>query len=161
LKLSELAKTDPIFWKTLGELLCNKIRDRVQKKHRNVNSELFEEYDADYATKKSNNEAGRSGTPQASFSTTPDMTFSGKTMADLKVISSTKNDVRIGWWEIYGDIIRKLHKHKNYRVVNFDQKPYFSADEETWLEKQLSGAIDKNIKKYCSTPLTIQNGERL
>lgn len=158
MKLSDIPKNTPIFWKQLGMALCTKIRMRVQKTHRNAKSERFEAYDEDYAKKKSAGEISRFGTPQASRSETPDMTLTGKTMSDLKVHTSNKDSVTLGWMD-QGEIVQRLQKHKNYSIVN-TSKPYFSKDEDDWIFAQINKEADKQITKYCSTPITINLGAR-
>lgn len=155
MKLSDIPKETPQFWRRLAGQLCNDIRKRVQKQHRNVKSQAFDNYDPDYSEKKASGALRRKGTPQASRSTIPDMTFSGRTMADLKVHTATKDGATLGWWDVHGDIVRKLFKHKNYKIVDPDSKPYFSADEERYLETEINRGIDKRIKDYCSTPIII------
>ena len=40
-KLADIPKKTPQFWYALSEKICNAIRDRVQKEHKNANGETF------------------------------------------------------------------------------------------------------------------------
>jgi len=158
MKLSSIPKTDRQFWYVLGETLCNMIRDRVQKVHKNYRGESFAKYDEYYAKKKSASEAVYKGGSQASTSSTPDMTLTGKTMANLHVASATTKHVIFGWLGLHAGIVDNLYAHKNYQIVNLERGDWFAKKEMDFINKHIDRDIDKKIKEYCKTPLKIKVG---
>ena len=157
--LSQVTKFSPQWWKTLGLDVCNRIRRRVQVDHRNAKGETFASYHPDYAEKKKNNEAAAKGTPQASFSTTPDMTLTGKTMADLKVRNESKFGVTIGWMGLHGGIVDSLHGRKNYKIINLDDSNVFADEETKAIMTAIDSELDKNIRAWASEKINIEVGK--
>ena len=87
MKLSDVIKFSPDWWTLLGEAVCNAIRKRVRSKNQNADGEAFADYSDGYSKLKAAGDVsvrGR-GVSQASYSTTPDMTLTGKTLDDLSV----------------------------------------------------------------------------
>ena len=159
MKLSDIPKKTKTFWYALGEKTCNMIRDRVQKKHKNVYNESFAKYDENYAKLKSQSKAAARGQSQQSTSITPDMTLTGKTMSDLKVINATEKSVTLGWIGIFAGIIESLYGRKNYKVVNISGSgDPLAKNEMDMIMKSIKGDIDKKIKSYCKTPIIIKVG---
>jgi len=156
-KLADIPKKTPQFWYALSEKVCNAIRDRVQKEHKNANGETFSNYSEWYANLKSQRKAVYRGGSQASTSTVPDMTLTGKTMADLKTFEANNNGATLGWIGLQAGIVESLHNHKNYRIVNLNGDP-FAKKEMDMIMKALEDDADKKIKAYCQTPTIIKIG---
>ena len=158
MNLTDIPKTTKTFWYVLGETLCNMIRKRVQKDHKNVDGEAFAQYSKEYAEKKVASKAVYKGGSQASTSSTPDMTLAGKTMANLHVASATTKHVIFGWLGLHGGIVDSLFAHKNYQIVNLERGDPFAKKEMDFMNKHIDKDIDKKIKEYCKTPIRIKVG---
>jgi hypothetical protein len=154
------------FWRLLGERLINMITDRVQNRHRNVDGQRMGPYNPDYAELKGrgfqNLTGGKrrfyKGKSISSRSQTPDLTVTGKTMADLQVRKVSKNDVRLGW-AARGGIIESLHGTKNYQAVNLGPGEPFAKAEMRMIEKDIERAYDKELLQYAATPEVIRIGK--
>ena len=160
MKLADIPKTTKTFWKALGEKICNMIRARVQKDHKNAGSQGFNDYSEKYAERKEQNKARAKGASQQSTSTNPDMTLTGKTMSNLQVHTVTDKNVIIGWIEIFAQRVQHLHdmKKRNYKIVNIGSGDPFAKKEMDFIDKQINSDIDKKIKAYCKTPIIIKVG---
>jgi len=158
LKLSDIPKHTQQFWYVLGETLCNEIRKRVQKGHMNVDGVGFDDYSEEYATKKGSGEAIYKGGSQASTSTNPDMTLSGKTMANLKTKTATTKHVIFGWLGLHGGIVDSLYGHKNYQIVELERGDPFAKGEMDIIHEHAVKDFNKNIEKYCRTPIIMKVG---
>lgn len=152
--LSQVVKFSPAWWKILGSEVCNKVRRRVQGDHKNASGETFAGYSKEYAEKKVKGDAAGHGVPQASFSSTPDMTLTGKTMADLKVRGVGKDFVDIGWLGTHAEIIESLHNRKNYRVINFDGEPLHKKEMD-YIHQKMEKEIEVKIKDWESKSVEI------
>lgn len=136
------------------------IRKRVQKEHKNFRDEPFVNYNKKYADKKSASKAAFKGQSQASTSTNPDMTLTGKTMANLHVTNATTKHVIFGWMGLHGGIVDSLYgrKGKNYQIVGLERGDPFAKKEMDFIDKHIDRDIDKKIKAYCKTPIIIKVG---
>lgn len=153
MKLKDITDTGPLFWRMLGEALCERVRKRVRRKHLNVRGQKFQKYDPGYAENKAKGEKGRlgiKGESQSSFSKNPDMTLTGKTMDDLLVRSFDKGSVTIGWSGSAGAVVDGLAGKKNYQIVDLKSDEPLSKDEMEFAFKELNKRIDKNIRRYTS-----------
>jgi len=166
--LSDIVKFTPVWWKLLGEKLCNAIRARG-KSGRGISGQ-FHPYSAQYAKYKGNNmrKFGRGangkgagerlksvrGASIASSSTTPDMTLTNKMNAGLQTRSATKSHVDLGWLGINAGKVAGLADN-GYDLINLGAGDPFAKAEMMLIEKELGQVIDKNIKKYCKTPMII------
>ena len=148
MKAKDITKTDPLFWRKLGDLLVQKIRLRVQKKSMNYQGQKFNSYSRDYAEAKQERTAAGAGVSQASTEiSSPDMTLTGKTMADLAVRQTTKDHVIIGWMGIHGAIVDSLSKIKNYKIIG-EGKSVLHESEENAIVDAVAGNIQKQINKF-------------
>jgi hypothetical protein len=153
MKLKDITDTGPLFWRMLGEALCNRVRKRVQKRHKNVMGQKFQKYDPEYAKNKikgNKDKLGIVGESQRSFSKVPDMTLTGKTMDDLLVRSFDKESVTIGWAGTFGAVVDGLAGKKNYQIVDLTSDEPLSKDEMEFAFKELNKRLDKNIRRYTS-----------
>uniref|UniRef100_A0A6H1ZN55 Uncharacterized protein n=1 Tax=viral metagenome TaxID=1070528 RepID=A0A6H1ZN55_9ZZZZ len=158
-QLADIPKTTKLFWYVLGETLCNMIRNRVQKEHKNFRDETFVPYNKAYAKKKAAGDAVYKGGSQASTSTKPDMTLTGKTMANLHVTDTTDKHVIFGWMGLHGGIVDDLYgRKKNYQIVGLERDDPFAPKEMDFINKHIEKDIDKKIKAYCKTPIKIKVG---
>lgn len=146
------------FWRLIGEGVSNRIRRRVQQSHRNANGQRFKSYSDTYEQRKSEGDAAPRGVPQSSRSTTPDMTLTGKTMADLQTQRIRKKGVEIGW-SVRGGVVEELAKRKNYQIVNLQGARPFADAEMQWIDKEINIQHDKVLKKYAKKPVTIRTGK--
>jgi len=153
MRLKDITDTGPLFWRMLGEALCDRVRKRVRRKHLNVRGQRFKDYDSDYANNKAKGERGKlglKGQSQASYSKVPDMTLTGKTMDDLLVRSFDKESVTIGWAGTFGAVVDGLAGKKNYQIVDLTSDEPLSKDEMEFAFKELNKRLDKNIRRYTS-----------
>jgi hypothetical protein len=153
MKLKDITDTGPLFWRMLGEALCNRVRKRVQKRHKNVMGQKFQKYEPEYAKNKikgNKDKLGIVGESQRSFSKVPDMTLTGKTMDDLLVRSFDKESVTIGWAGTFGAVVDGLAGKKNYQIVDMTSDEPLSKDEMEFAFKELNKRIDKNTRQYTS-----------
>ena len=158
MKLADIPKTTQLFWYVLGETLCNMIYDRVEA-GQNVDEKKFADYDKDYADRKVAGKAAFKGQSQASKSPSPNMRLTGKTMANLHLLSATKEHAILGWTlELQSEIVRGLFGHKNYKIVNIGEGDPFAKEEMDFINKHIEKDIDKKIKEYCRTPIIIKVG---
>jgi len=160
LKLSEVVKFSPTWWKMLGALISNKIRRRCRNEHKNAKGEAFQPYSANYREMKTQYKAHTKGVPQSSTSGIPDMTFSGKMLNDLKPYRWNNDSVEIGFLGYNAEKVKRLHNLKNYRVINLDSGDPFSAEEMKAIEKAFDENIEKKINDYCKTPVVLYVGGR-
>ena len=176
-KSSQIPKFTPLFWKSLGELISNKIRFRVKKQHKNYKGETFHPYSRkfsgvgwrtlkikgknypvfldSYVNKKIKGKAAPKGVPQIPFSgRTPDMTLTGKTMADLKVRRYTKDWVIYGWMGLQGGIVEFLEDMKNYQIIGKGIQ-ILSKKEEKIIAEAVGMSYQKKIDKYHKEDITL------
>jgi len=155
LKLADIPRLTPDWWKYLGESVCNQIRNRVQKKHQNVFQSSFQKYSKNYAKKKSAGKAKPKGYSQQSYSATPDMTLSGKMMHDLQVRAIQPDSVTIGWLGIEANKVTELNRRKNYQIVDLHGDNPLSQKETEFVLSNFEKGIDKKIKAYCAETINI------
>jgi len=86
------------------------------------------------------------------------MQATGKTLADLKVQSTTDKHVIIGWMGIFAQRVENLFNTKNYKIVNIGSGDPFSKKEMDFIYENINKDIDKKIKAYCKTPIIIKVG---
>ena len=158
-KLADIPKTTKTFWYVLGETLCNMIRKRVQKEHKNVDNETFKNYSKNYANLKAAGKAVYKGGSQASRSNNPDMTLTGKTMANLKSGNVTNKNVTIGWLGLHAGIINGLYNRKNYKIVNLDTGDPFEKKEMDFMYQHITKDINKKRNNCKTTRIRIKIGE--
>ena len=172
LKLADIPKHTPEFWLALGHRIVNRIKKRVKKQHMNYMGNKFQPYSNkfsgvgwrmidgrpvfldSYKNRKKAGTAAGAGESQESYSTVPDMTLTGKTMADLQVRSWTKDHVIWGW-EIFGDIVEYLHKMKNYQILGLNGNKILSQKEEDVILYAIGKDYDKKIDKYMNEDINI------
>jgi len=141
-----MIKLGTTWWRAVLGEMTRIIKDRVQKDHKNANGQTFKHYSKSYEKRKSANKAKRKGESQSSYSTTPDMTLTGRTMADLGVSNITKDGGLIGW-STQGHIIRYLAEMKNYKVVNVGKSNPLGKPELDFFKKQFSKKMSTELKK--------------
>ena len=133
MKLADIPKTTKTFWYVLGETLCNMIRTRVKAqesvkgKFANLSTQYYDYKKADFRKKgRGPNHIGAGerlkGYEGQSFignvTKRANMQATGKTLADLKVQSTTDKHVIIGWMGIFAQRVENLFNTKNYKIVN-------------------------------------------
>ena len=176
-KLSQIPKFTPAFWFSLGSLISKTIRNRVQKQHKNYKDQKFVPYSNkfagvgwrtlqikgknqpvfldSYVNRKRAGRAAPKGVPQIPFSgRTPDMTLTGKTMADLKVRRYTKDWVIYGWMGLQGGIVEFLEGIKNYQIIGKGIK-ILSNKEEKIIVDSIGKSYQKKIDKYHKEDITL------
>lgn len=156
MRLDDLVDFPRKFWAAVGLQLCNRIRKRVRRKHKNVEGRRFADYEENYAELKSSGEIRLKGQSIKSRSTIPDMTLSGKTMDNLGVHNFDKKGVELGWLGLQAAIVEDLHGRKNYKIVNLHSDPPFGKSEMRYIDKAINKLLDRNIKKYCAKPINIR-----
>ena len=175
-KLSQIPKFTPAFWFSLGSLISKTIRNRVQKRYKNYKDQKFVPYSNKFAgvgwrtlqikgknqpvfldsyvnRKKAGKAAGK-GISQASRSGIPDMTLTGKTMADLQVRRHTKDYVIYGWMGLQGGIVAFLEGMKNYQIIGKGIK-ILSNKEEKIIVDSIGKSYQKKIEKYHKGDITL------
>ena len=154
MRLQEITKFTPTFWRVLGEKVINTIRIRVQKRHTSAKSEKFIPYSDSYRKRKVAGKATAKGVSQASRSGVPDMTSTGKTMAAFQVHNADKDSVTIGWTGEPGDIVKYLHGMKNYKVVGFTGQ-ILTKGEVKFIERNILLDMNGRIDKFNKEDITI------
>jgi len=171
-KLSDIPKFTPVFWRSLGELLSNTIRNRV-KGHKNFRDANFKPYSKkfsgvgwrtingrsvfldSYKNRKMAGKAAPKGQSQVSTSGTPDMRLTGKTMADLQTRKVTKDSVTIGWLGFTAEVVQFLHDMKNYKIVGLIGTKILAKKELKIIENAIGDNMQKRIDKYHSEDVNI------
>ena len=148
-------KFTSVFWQMVAHRVIYNIMHRVQQEHKNYLGQSFKDYSANYSERKSQNKAKPKGMSQQSTSTIPDMTLTGKTMADLQIRSKNDKGIVIGWIGIFGDVVSKLFNKKNYKIVNLGAGDPFSKKEMKIIDDAINKKIDTEIKEYCSKPIIL------
>ena len=115
--LADLVELEPHTWRDIAERMVESIRNTVQREH------YFsgKPYKPEYAEKKAQNRALTGGATQASTSTVPDLTLTGKMMGDLRVISADERQCIIGW---FGTNAVKVESNARYgRAITTKKQP--------------------------------------
>ena len=147
-----MIKFGTTWWKAVLDEMCNKIRRRARNKHKNADNKKFKSYADSYEKIKSEGKAvssgsgRRKGESQKSYSTTPDMTLTGRTLDELQPTNIKENGGELTFLT-QGGIVRKLAKHKNYKIVNVGKSNPLGKDETDFFVKEFDRKMKKGLKK--------------
>ena len=139
-KPEALVKLGKPFFKKLGDLICDMIRDETVNKHQDVWGRRFPGYSKNYAIEKS---AG-GGIRQSSKSTRPNLVFSFDMMQDLQTRRVSSKWVRVGWSAIESAKVNANALMK--RVITDRQKPA-STNVLAMSMNRINRQIKLNIKQ--------------
>ena len=137
-------------WSDIGDLIGNEVRRRVRDK-----KVLGGSYNPQYAELKKSRSAAPRGVPQASTSTKPDLTLTGKMLDDLRREKVSKNQVSLGMLafnieKMKGNIKRGWDMLDNTKVL----KPITER-----VNKRIGKQFDKNISKWSRDDIVINIGK--
>ena len=136
-------------WSDIGDFIANEVRRRVRDK-----KVLGGSYNPEYANLKKSGHASP-GVPQASTSTKPDLTLTGKMLDDLRREKVSKNQVSLGMLrynieKMKGNIKRGWDMLDNTKVL----KPITER-----VNKRIGKQFDKNISKWSRDDIVINIGK--
>ena len=137
-------------WSDIGDFIGNEVRRRVRDK-----KVLGGSYNPQYAELKKSRSAAPRGVPQASTSTKPDLTLTGKMLDDLRREKVSKNQVSLGMLrynieKMKGNIKRGWDMLDNTKVL----KPITER-----VNKRIGKQFDKNISKWSRDDIVINIGK--
>ena len=139
-KPETLVKLGKPFFKKLGDLICDMIRDETVNKGQDVWGHKFPNYSEKYATRK----AKGGGRRQSSKDTRPNLVFTFDMMQDLQTREVSSKWVRVGWSaiesaKVAGNALRK-------RIITDKQKPA-STNVVAMSMNRINRQIKLNIKQ--------------
>ena len=137
-------------WSDIGDFVGNEVRRLVRDK-----KVLGGSYNPQYAELKKSRSAAPRGVPQASTSTKPDLTLTGKMLDDLRREKISKNQVSLGMLrynieKMKGNIKRGWDMLDNTKVL----KPITER-----VNKRIGKQFDKNISKWSRDDIVINIGK--
>ena len=139
-KPEALVKLGKPFFKKLGDLICDMIRDETVNKGQDVWGHKFTDYSEKYATRKGKG----GGRRQSSKSTKPNLVFSFDMMQDLQTRKVSSKWVRVGWSAIES---AKVNANALMgRVITDRQKPA-STNVVAMSLNRINRQIKLNIKQ--------------
>tara|TARA_B100001123_G_C15069735_1_gene931108 strand:- start:298 stop:759 length:462 start_codon:yes stop_codon:yes gene_type:complete len=136
-------------WSDIGDFVGNEVRRLVRDK-----KVLGGSYNPEYAELKQSRSAAPRGVPQASTSTKPDLTLTGKMLDDLRREKVSKNQVSLSMLrynveKMKGNIKRGWDMLDNTKVL----KPIRNN-----VNKRIGKQFDKNINKWSKDDIFITIG---
>lgn len=136
-------------WSDIGDFIANEVRRLVRG-----SKVLGGSYNPEYADLKKSRRASP-GVPQASTSTKPDLTLTGKMLDDLRREKVSKNQVSLGMLrynieKMKGNIKRGWDMLDNTKVL----KPITER-----VNKRIGKQFDKNISKWSRDDIVINIGK--
>ena len=166
MKASDIPKLGKAFWLILigGQKrgLISKIIKRYRYEGKNYKGEKFAKYSKEYAEAKASGDKellGIVGQNQESYSSTPDMTLTGKLMLGLQPKTADENSGTFGWVGPNAKKVRDLAGKKNYEIVGLSGGKVLADKEEQFIVDEMNKAIKSNIKKYEKNTITINLGK--
>jgi len=137
-------------WSDIGDFIANEVRRLVRG-----SKVLGGSYSPQYANLKQERSAAPRGVPQASTSTKPDLTLTGKMLDDLRREKVSKNQVSLGMLrynieKMKGNIKRGWDMLDNTKVL----KPITER-----VNKRIGKQFDKNIRKWSRDDIVINIGK--
>jgi len=140
-------------WKDIGDEIANQVRDLVREK-----KVLGGSYNPEYADLKKSRRASP-GVPQASTSTKPDLTLTGKMLDDLRRENVFPNRVELGMLAFN---IKKMEGLKRKRTGDkwdmLDNTKVLKPITEN-VNKRIGKQFDKNISKWSRDDIVINIGK--
>ncbi len=133
-------------WKQIAERMVNSIRFHVQKKKYFSNRP----YKPEYAELKSENRALTGGATQASRSTIPDLTLTGKMLGDLRVLKVDDESCTIGWSGFNAQKV--IENAKRNRAITTKDEPLIPP-----VLKEVLADIDKAFGKSINSYRRVTN----
>jgi len=137
-------------WSDIGDFIGNEVRRLVRDK-----KVLGGSYKPKYAELKKARQAAPKGVPQASTSTKPDLTLTGKMLDDLRREKVSKTQVELGM------LAFNIEKMKGN-----DRRGWDMLDNTKILEpignsirKRISDQFGKNIRKWSKGDIVISIGK--
>ena len=133
-------------WKDIGDHISNLVRVLIRD-----DKILGGHYSKEYAIAKS---SGKAGVRQASKSTRPDLTLTGKMLNNFRSLEWGKYGVDLGFTEEFNETKRKANLKLGFDM--FDPKVINRVEKD--LSQRVEKEISINIQKYESKPINIVIG---
>ena len=148
--LAKIPEFDSMFWKHLGDEICDEIRVQTQVNSKDVHNRKFKAYSDGYAERKPKIRRGSGSGSKVNLTLTGDM------MRNLQTRGYSKDSVIIGWSGV--DAQKVQHNEEMGRAVTTTARP-LSKGSLRLIEVQTNKRIKRNADKETAKPINFKIGK--